>query len=196
MTQRLERRRSGPSILAPVSDRGEEGSDAAAGRIRELVRKAQGGEADAFGVLYSLYHEPIFRLARLHAPEAADDVASEVFVRAWRGLPRYRDVGKPFLAWLYGIAHHVLSDELAKRRRERSRSDLPDRVSAWAEDDRLAIAQAMEGLPGDQRRVLEMKFFLGMRNPEVASILGKTIGAVNALQWRGLGAMRETLERE
>jgi len=154
------------------------------------VRKAQAGDLDAFGHLYRLHHGAVFRLARLHLPDAAEDAAQEVFLRAWQALRRYRDTGKPFLAWLYGIARHVLADERARRRREVLTSEVPERASAWVEDDRLAIGQAMEGLPGDQRRVLEMKFFLGMRNPEVASAIGKSTGAVNALQWRGLRALR------
>jgi len=56
------------------------------------------------------------------------------------------------------------------------------------------LAQAMDRLPAAQRQVVELKYLAGMRNEEVASALGKSKGAINAMQWRALGMLREILE--
>ncbi|HVH52508.1 MAG TPA: sigma-70 family RNA polymerase sigma factor, partial [Actinomycetota bacterium] len=109
-------------------------------------------------------------------------------------LPRYRFTGAPFVAWLFGIARHVVLDEVARSRRVMPREELPEHTRGWAVDDRLTLAQALEKLPAAQRRVVELKYLAGMKNAEVASALGKSKGAINAMQWRALGTLREILE--
>lgn len=162
--------------------------------ISRLVGLARQGDRDAFGELYRQLHAPVARLARFHLRDGFEDAVAETFVRAWVALPRYRNTGAPFVSWLYGIARHVIADELRARRRVEPRSDLPDTAHQEG-DDRLALAAAMERLPREQRQVLELKFLLGLRNPEVAAAMGKTVGAVNALQWRALRAMRGMVPR-
>jgi RNA polymerase sigma-70 factor, ECF subfamily len=165
--------------------------------VARLVERARQGDKDAFGELYRLYHAPLLRTARLHLGElgaGAEDAVAETFLRAWVALPRYRDTGAPFVAWLFGIARHVVLDEVARGRRVLPRAEPPDRAKAWTVDDRLSLAEAMERLPAEQRQVLELKYLAGLRNGEVASALGKTKGAINAMQWRALGALREILE--
>ena len=104
-----------PDAHAPVLD-----------GIPRLVERAQRNDCDAFGDLYRLYHGAVFRLARFHLGPGAEDVAAETFLRAWEALPRYRNTGAPFVAWLYGIARHVVADELASRRRVEPRAEPPD----------------------------------------------------------------------
>ena len=166
-------------------------------RVPQLVEKAKRGDREAFAELYRLHHARIFRMARLHLGDlgdGAEDAVAETFLRAWAALPRYRDTGAPFVAWLFGIARHVVLDEVARGRRVMPREELPERTWGWTVDDRLTLAQAMERLPVEQRQVVELKFLAGMRNAEVASALGKSKGAINAMQWRALGTLREILE--
>ena len=180
-------------IQAGTYDSEEEPLD----RVPQLVEKAKRGDRDAFGELYRLHHAPIFRMARLQLGDlgdGAEDAVAETFLRAWAALPRYRDTGAPFVAWLFGIARHVVLDEVARRRRVMPREELPERTRGWTVDDRLTLAAAMERLPDEQRRVVELKYLAGMRNAEVASALGKSKGAINAMQWRALGTLREILE--
>lgn len=165
-------------------------------RVPRLVERAKHGDKDAFGELYRLYHDSLYRLARVRLGAAAEDAVSETFLRAWAGLSRYRDTGAPFVAWLYGIARHVVLDEMAKRRRVEPRAEPPAQRGDSGVDDRLTLAAAIDRLPDEQRQVLELKFLAGLSNPEVAKALGKTVGAVNAKQWRALQALREVLGRE
>jgi RNA polymerase sigma-70 factor (ECF subfamily) len=188
------------NISAPNSDvqaEAKEVEEEALGRVPQLVEQAKRGDRDAFAELYRLHHARIFRMARLHLGDlgdGAEDAVAETFLRAWAALPRYRDTGAPFVAWLFGIARHVVLDELARGRRVTPRGELPERTRGWTVDDRLTLAQAMERLPAEQRRVLELKYLAGMKNAEVASALGKSKGAINAMQWRALGTLRQILE--
>ena len=159
-----------------------------------LVERAGRGDRDAFGELFRLHHGRVYRLARAHVGEAADDVVAETFLRAWRGLERYRPTGVSFAAWLYGIARHVVADELRRRSRVRVTAEVPDRSSEPQEDDRLTLAAAIRRLPERQRQVVELKFLVGLSNEEVGRALGKSPGAVNAIQWRALESLRRMLE--
>ena len=166
-------------------------------RVPQLVERAKRGDKDAFGELYRVHHARVFRMARLHLGDlgdGAEDAVAETFVRAWAALPRYRETGAPFVAWLFGIARHVVLDELARGRRVTPLEELPERTKGWTVDDLLTLAQAMEQLPTAQRQVVELKYLAGMKNEEVASALGKSKGAINAMQWRALGTLRQLLE--
>ncbi len=98
------------------------------------------------------------------------------------------------MAWLYGIARHVVADELRRRHRLEPRARVPDSPQEANVDDGLTLAAAIRRLPERQRRVIELKFLMGLSNREVASLLGSTEGAVNARQWRALEALRRMLE--
>jgi RNA polymerase sigma-70 factor, ECF subfamily len=160
------------------------------------VERAKEGDAEAFGELYRRHHPSLFRLARAHLGEGAEDAVAETFMRAWKTLARYRDTGAPFFSWLYGIARHVIADEFRRRARVEPRPDFPDRRVDWAVDDKLTLAAAIRQLPDEQRHVVELKFLMGATNAEVAATLGKSVDAVNAKQWRALAALRKTLEEE
>lgn len=161
---------------------------------RDLVRAAKEGDRDAFGQLYRLHHASIVRLVRFRLGADHEDAVSEVFLRAWAALPRHRDTGAPFAAWLYGIARHVVADEIARRIRSQPMSEVPEIPFEPRDDDRLTLAEALGRLPDEQRQVIELKYLVGLKNPEVAEAFGISAGAVNAKQWRALRSLRAILE--
>ncbi len=168
-----------------------------AGRVSTLVQLARDGDRDAFGDLYVLCLPGVHRLVRFHMPAAGvDDAVSETFLRAWSALPRYRDTGAPFAAWLAGIARHVVADFHRKAGRSEPRAEVPMPPAGYEERvvDRLRTRAAVQRLPKEQRQVIELKFLVGCTNDEVAKAMGKSVGAVNALQWRALASLRQTLE--
>jgi RNA polymerase sigma-70 factor (ECF subfamily) len=192
----MESRRAAANISAPSAD-GNGVASAAAVRAfdRELARKAQKGDRGAFEHLYRSHHAAVYRLARFYLGADADDAAAETFVRAWTALPNYRDTGAPFVAWLYGIARHVVADEFRRRQRMEPRAELPDGpVETRGTEDRLDLRAAIDRLPEEQRLVIELKFLAGLKNPEIAALLGTTTGAVNAKQWRALNTLNAALE--
>lgn len=170
------------------------------GEIASLVERARGGDTGAFGLLYETYRRRIFNLSRFSLPyAAAEDAVAETFVRAWAALPKYRDMGVPFVAWLYGIARNVVADaqRVACRVEPRAepRTEDLDRVAPREHEiDRVTLGAALDALPAEHRTVIELKFLAGLTNEEVANVLGKTPGAVNTQQWRALAALREYLE--
>ncbi|MDQ4145589.1 MAG: RNA polymerase sigma factor [Actinomycetota bacterium] len=161
--------------------------------VRGLVIRAQAGDKEAFGALYRAHHGSVHRLASFYLNGSAEDAVAETFVRAWKALPKFKDTGAPFSAWLYGIARNIVADELKAKRRVEPRETLPE--AAWSPDadDRIAVTAVINRLPREQRQVIEMKYLIGMLNSEVADALGRSVGAVNAIQWRGLKKMRELM---
>lgn len=164
--------------------------------VRALVERARDGDKDAYGQIFRLHHDAIFRYARLHIGAEAEDIVAEVFTRAWIQLPGYEYTGVPFVAWLYGIARYVVADEVRRRARLEYRPTVPETLEKWAEDDRLELAEAIAKLPDEQRQVIEMKFLMDMRNPDVAKVMNTTTNAVNGKQGRALTALREELGDE
>lgn len=162
-----------------------------------LVARAQRGDRDAFGELFKQNHGAVYRLARFSLSEAqARDAVSETFLRAWVALPKYRERhGVAFRSWLYGIARHVVVDTIRAAARTRPEAHLPEAGIVFEQRvvDRVALAEAVSGLPEMQRRVIELKFLLGWSNPEIARELTKTTGAVNTLQWRALESLRKMM---
>lgn len=186
------------SISGPSPDRKSEDvvpDDTERRRQARLVERAREGDREAFGELYRRHHPAVYRLVRFHLGDGAEDAVADTFLRAWTSLHRYRDTGAPFVAWLYGIARHVVADARRAARRTEPRADLPDRPVDTRErdDERLALAAALAGLPGVQRTVIELKFLVGLDNTTLGAALGKSPGAINALQWRAIEALKRLM---
>ena len=157
-TRRERGRRRGPTftdllpdVQVPERDRRRE---------QRLVEAACRGEESAIEALYRTHYDAIYRyvLLRLGSPSAAEDVTSQVFLGMVRGLGRYSDEGKPFVAWLYGIAQKQIAFFLRGQSRAPRRVDLDDAVElaaqtagphAAAEQQELrgAVAQALAKVP-------------------------------------------------
>jgi RNA polymerase sigma-70 factor (ECF subfamily) len=182
-----------PASIPGVPLDGKGDDPASRARERALVVRAQEGDRDAFGELYRMHLPAVSRLVRFRLGSDSEDATSEVFLRAWKGLPEYRDRGVPFAAWLYGIARHVAIDEVRKRGRVEPREEVPDREVEPMTAELMALREAIAGLPSEQRRVIELKYLAGLTNDEVAAAMGTTPGAVNSRQWRALKALSETL---
>jgi RNA polymerase sigma-70 factor, ECF subfamily len=171
-----------------------------------LVRAAQAGDAGAFGQLYERHFGRIYGyLVKLGEPAEAEDLTAQVFLRALEALPRSRWTGGSVRAWLVRIAHNLLTD--AHRRRARRRcapldETLPDRTPAADPADWILhqergqeVRAAVARLPEAHRQVLALKFVAGLSNAEVAAVLGRSEGAVKAVQHAALDALRRRLAR-
>ena len=164
---------------------------------RLLVERAK-SDAQAFGVLYDRYGEDIYRFAhaRLGNVAAAEDVTADVFVKALRGISRYRDRGRPFSCWLYRIARNAVADHFRHDPVNRQLSDwLPDpgtQVEAAAihhlevED----LWRLVEKLPPQQRIAMTLRFRDDRSAREAAAVMGKSEAAVKLLIYRAVGRLR------
>src|SRR5918996_6148361 len=171
---------------------------------RQLVLQAQAGSAEAFGQLYDAYMERIYRFIyfRVEDQQTAEDITSQVFLRAWNNLDRFRLGRTPYLAWLYTIAHNAVIDHYRTRKPTTALEDVqlsqPDYSEAVENKIDLSVEMksikaAMRNLTTDQQQVLTLRFIEGMSNTEIAQHLGKREGAIRALQMRGLQALAKQL---
>jgi RNA polymerase sigma-70 factor (ECF subfamily) len=174
---------------------------------RQLVLQAQAGNSEAFGQLYDAYMERIYRFVyfRVEDQQTAEDITSQVFLKAWSNLDRFQFSRTPYLAWLYTIAHNAVIDHYRTRKVTTALDDVqlsqPDHSEAVENDIDLtvemqSVKSALQTLTDDQQRVLTLKFIEGMSNNEIARHLGKREGAIRALQMRGLQALAKQLEEK
>jgi RNA polymerase sigma-70 factor (ECF subfamily) len=166
---------------------------------RVYVERARQGDPSAIGWLYDRYFDRIYRyvLFKVGNPEEAEDVAEAVFLRMIEAIATFQWQGTSFAAWLYRIAHNQVVDLLRQRTR-RPQVDLDPLASmlvaetgdpqAWAEaaDMRAQLREALGRLTELQAQVIALKFGGGLSNAEVGRLLGRTEGAVKALQYSAL----------
>ena len=174
---------------------------------RQLVLQAQDGNSEAFGQLYDAYMERIYRFVyfRVEDQQTAEDITSQVFLKAWSNLDRFQFSRTPYLAWLYTIAHNAVIDHYRTRKVTTALDDVqlsqPDHSELVENEIDLSVEMrsvktALQSLTDDQQKVLTLKFIEGMSNNEIARQLGKREGAIRALQMRGLQALAKQLEEK
>jgi RNA polymerase sigma-70 factor, ECF subfamily len=174
---------------------------------RQLVLQAQDGNSEAFGQLYDAYMERIYRFVyfRVEDQQTAEDITSQVFLKAWSNLDRFQFSRTPYLAWLYTIAHNAVIDHYRTRKVTTALDDVqlsqPDHSELVENEIDLTVEMksvktALQSLTDDQQKVLTLKFIEGMSNNEIARHLGKREGAIRALQMRGLQALAKQLEEK
>jgi RNA polymerase sigma-70 factor (ECF subfamily) len=174
--------------------------------LPRVIAQAQTGDPGAFGDLYAKYAGLILRYlyVRVRDQEGAQDLTQEVFVRVIKGIGGFEYRGeKSFLGWLYTIANNVL---IGQARRKRAVStpldesieiiDPRGQEEVLSIYDRVALQQAMSQLTADQQQVLTLKFFADMTNNEIATLIGRSEGAVKALQHRALQSLQQIIARE
>jgi RNA polymerase sigma-70 factor (ECF subfamily) len=158
-------------------------------------------DQEAFAALYHRHVAGIYGYCYrlLGSPERAEDATQQVFAQALASLPRYREQER-FRAWLYTIAHHVIHTQLGAERPHASLdmvAAVPDpghtpEEQALGALDRAALLAAIARLPGDQRRVIELRI-AGMKGREIAAELGRSHEAVRMLQHRALNKLASAL---
>jgi RNA polymerase sigma-70 factor (ECF subfamily) len=171
----------------------------------ELVERARRLEEPAWAEIYRRHAQQVYAYIyyRLGDQHTAEDLASDVFVKALAGIKGYAWRGTPLLAWLYRIAHNVTVDHrksAARRMQHQAPGDADaaeDRVDRLGElDARADMMSAIRALTEDQQQVVILRFYQGLSNAEVSSVLGKPEGAVKALQSRALRSLRRHLEAQ
>jgi RNA polymerase sigma-70 factor (ECF subfamily) len=171
------------------------------------VLQAQAGNSEAFGQLYDAYMERIYRFVyfRVEDQQTAEDITSQVFLKAWSNLDRFSFNRTPYLAWLYTIAHNAVIDHYRTRKVTAALDDVQLSQQDHAEvveneidltNEMKTIKAALQMLTDDQQKVLTLKFIEGMSNTEIARQLGKREGAIRALQMRGLQALAKQLQEK
>ncbi len=179
--------------------------EAEADRLIALVELARGGDAEAFGLLYDHYHVAVYRFLyyRVGSVAVAEDLTSETFFRALRGMGSFRWQGKDFGAWLMTIARNLTADHFksGRTRLELATEDMGahDTCTDGPESSVLAsltneaLLTALKELPTEQQECLIMRFLQGLSIAETAKVLGRSDGAVKQLQLRGVRNLAKLL---
>ncbi|MEV4316072.1 sigma-70 family RNA polymerase sigma factor [Actinocrispum sp. NPDC049592] len=177
--------------------------------LDSLVSAAVAGEADAIGRVIEAIRPLVVRYCRARVGRAersfasADDVAQEVCLAVLTALPSYRDQGRPFLAFVYGIAAHKVADahRAAARNRTEPVADVPDEPETDATPEQAAmrsdlarrLTKILDVLPSKQREIVVLRVVVGLSAEETADTIGSTPGAVRVAQHRALARLRRTI---
>lgn len=173
---------------------------------RAALARIADGQLDALEELYDRYRTMAYSIAlRITSdPTAAEDVVQEAFLGAWRNAGRYAEARASVRTWLLAIVHHRAIDAV-RRRRPTSELPEPDAVpppqlwmpDAWAEVagrlDRDAIRAALAELSDVQREALELAYFGGLTQQEIAIRTATPLGTVKSRMRLGLLALRRAL---
>lgn len=162
-------------------------------------------EEAALGELYDRYGAAAFRLARRIVRDSAlaEDVVQEAFLAIWRGAARFLPERARAAAWIMTLVHRRAVDVV---RREQRRRGLPledgddDRVEGAADDavwlrlERERVQRALAALPDQQRETLELAYYGGFTQAELADRLGRPLGTIKSQMFAGLTSLRRSLE--
>ena len=178
-------------------------------RLDAVVAEAVAGDRDALREVLETIRPIVIRYcrARIGTTErsglSADDVAQEVCLAAITALPRYRDQGRPFLAFMYGIAAHKVADAHRAAGRDLSypADSVPELRSLEAGPEQLAVEadsvarmnELLEVLPDKQREILILRVVVGLTAEETATAVSTTPGAVRVAQHRALARLKSEL---
>ena len=169
-----------------------------------LAVRASKGESAAFGLLYDRHVEAIYRYVyyRVRDDAEAEDLTSDVFMRALKAMPRY-EPRQAFLAWLYRIARNAVIDRARRGNRQVPYEDAIEHPSAdqivvpddeiLAHSDNATLRGALAQLTPLQQEVIVLRFLEGYSTQEIAHIVGKREGTVRGIQFRAIGALRQLI---
>ncbi len=170
-----------------------------------LVRRAQAGDAEAFGALVAAHQQFVYNLAwrALGDTVEAEDAAQEAFVRAWLALPNFRGQAQ-FRTWLYRIVTNLCCNRLPRLRRDLTALgegevlDVPDEqpgleAGLVAGERRAFLHQQIESLPESYRVLVLLRFQQGLPYEEIATVLSLPLGTVKTGLHRARARLREAL---
>jgi RNA polymerase sigma-70 factor (ECF subfamily) len=170
---------------------------------RSLVQRAQQLDQEAFAQLYERHFDRIYRYVALKigSKVEAEDMTQQVFLKALRSISSYKWRDTPFSAWLYRIAHNQVVDYLRKKARQTemplneslvgSESDHEKTTEQKLDMEKLMLATRQ--LTPAQQEVIALRFTSELSIAEVAKVMGKSEGAVKALQHSAILALRKIL---
>jgi RNA polymerase sigma-70 factor (ECF subfamily) len=173
---------------------------------QSLVEKAQQHDENAFAQLYERYFDKIYRyiVLKIGDRHEAEDMTQQVFLKALKSIESFKWKDVPFSAWLYRIAHNQIVDHL-RRNTRRPTAPLEEAVLHAEEpgggpqamvETKFELEQlvaATKKLTESQREVIALRFSSELPIAEVSRIMGKSEGAVKALQHSAIAALRRIM---
>jgi len=177
----------------------------------ELMRFVERADPDAFAVVYDRHAGAAFSLAYriCGTRNGAEDATQEAFLSIWRGGGRYRSDRGSVRTWILSVVHHRAIDYLRRHSvHDRRRATVPDGfeerlesreltdVEALRREQARSVRAAIEALPAEQSRVIELAYFGGFTHTEIADLLETPVGTIKGRMRLGLDKLRISLEAE
>jgi RNA polymerase sigma-70 factor (ECF subfamily) len=170
----------------------------------QLISRTANGDRGAFELLYQRYARPVFGLAlrRLGDRGRAEDAVQETFASIWRAARSYRPERGPGAPWLYAVARNAITDR--GRARTEPPADVPEEPSNEAGPPERAesawtawrVHRALEELSPNERSVIELAYWSGLSQSEIAEYLGIPLGTVKTRTRAALARLADLLEEE
>jgi RNA polymerase sigma-70 factor (ECF subfamily) len=171
-----------------------------------LVQRAIWHDAEAFGRLYDMHVDRVYRhiYYRVGNEQDAEDLTQQVFLKAWQAIDRYKKTASPFIAWLMTVSHNLVVDFFRTRKDNAyleaevladGSASSPERA-AEASFEQRRLRRAILQLGGDEQQVVILRFMEGFEFSEIASLMGKKEGNVRVILHRALVKLRNILEKE
>lgn len=171
-----------------------------------FVKRAQNGDADAFGKIYDMFADQIYRYVYFKASEDdVEDIVETVFLKAWEKIHQYKTGKKSFSSWIFRIAHNLVVDSYRARKDKETVELTPDVAEYRREhnpirvtEDKIhsdALKDALSAIKPRYRQVLILKFINELSNQEISGVLKKSEGSLRILQFRALRALKAEFER-
>lgn len=172
----------------------------------DVLARARAGAGDAFALLYQDLARPVAAYVRAQGVAEVEDLTSEVFLAVFTGLARFSGDQAGFRSWVFTIAHHRVADHWRRAART-----VPAAPYEPADDERTVpsaeagaleaigserVAALLAGLTDEQREVLALRVVADLTVEQVAVVVGRSEGAVKALQRRALATLRRQIERQ
>ncbi len=176
--------------------------------VQELVKSSQSGDSAAFGQIYDLFIDQIFRYISFRVSEDDNEDLTELaFLKAWENIKDYKPGVSPFSSWLFRIAHNIIVDyyRVTKNNKEQN-TVLNDNIAETRRDfaaenkihrriEREAVREALNALPEDYKSILVLRYINDLDYDEIEQILQRGYAALRILQYRALKALKKELSR-
>jgi RNA polymerase sigma-70 factor (ECF subfamily) len=171
-------------------------------RVSLAVRRAQEGDREALGFLYTRYADDVYGYVRsiVRDQHEAEDVTQQVFAKLIRVIGKYEEREVPFFAWVLRVARNLAVDHLRRQRVipvEEVRTST-ERTGDAVRDHSIGedLREALSELPKDQREVVLLRHVAGFSPPEIATLTGRTEGSIHGLHHRGRRALAASLSKQ
>ena len=174
--------------------------------VRALVARAQQGDRAALEDLYLIHFDRIYSYLHMSVGNRhdAEDLTTQTFLKMLEKIGSFKWQSAPFSAWLFRIAHNLAMDHFRASRRWQPEEEVPEppgesepsaELAAFQSIGRQSMLELIEDLSQEQKQVLTLKFVFNLPNGEVATILGKTEGAIKSLQHRALVSLQKQISQ-
>jgi RNA polymerase sigma-70 factor (ECF subfamily) len=173
----------------------------------DLISLVEAADAEAFATLYDRHSRAAFSLAyrMMGERQASEDLTQDAFLKVWRGASSYRADRGSVRTWILSIVHNRSIDQIrsqASRRRTQDKVEASAPRSqpseafaeAWRNSQRDQVREALNTLPSEQLKILELAYFSGYTHVEISDLLGLPLGTVKGRMRLGLKKIRDYFE--